>query len=222
MSSYVLMKVLESTPERYDRGIQLLSRGRIGAVHGWVADHVAAPGRRVLDIGCGTGGLSLACAARGASVVGIDINAGMLEVARSKLPDATAGGIVEWVELGAAEIEDRFDEASLDAIVSCLAFSELSADERAYVLRVSRTRLRPGGTLAIADEVLPEDSVRRFLFRLQRIPVVTLTWLLTQTTTRPVDNLSALVRETGFVAVEEHRLGGHFSVVVAQRAEAGQ
>ena len=32
MSSYVFMKVLESTPQRYDRGLRILSRGRIGAI----------------------------------------------------------------------------------------------------------------------------------------------------------------------------------------------
>lgn len=32
MSSFVWMKVLESAPERYDRGIRVLSRGRIDDV----------------------------------------------------------------------------------------------------------------------------------------------------------------------------------------------
>ncbi|NCQ36439.1 hypothetical protein GW813_15500 [bacterium] len=32
MSSYVYMKVLESTPERYDRGIRLMSGGTIDAL----------------------------------------------------------------------------------------------------------------------------------------------------------------------------------------------
>ena len=66
MSSFVWMKVLESAPERYDRGIRMLTRGRIGAVYERIARSVAAPGKRILDVGCGTGGVSFACAAHGA------------------------------------------------------------------------------------------------------------------------------------------------------------
>ena len=72
MSTYVLMKVLESTPERYDRGIRILSGGAIDRVYEEIARRAAAPGRRVLDLGCGTGGVTLTCAARGAAVVGIE------------------------------------------------------------------------------------------------------------------------------------------------------
>ena len=49
---------------------------------------------------------------------------------------------LEWLELGAMEIEDRFAEGSFEAAVSCLAFSELSPDERRYVLRVALRLLR--------------------------------------------------------------------------------
>jgi len=101
MSSFVWMKVLESAPERYDRGIRMLSGGRIDQVYERMAELVAAPGKRVLDIGCGTGGVSLACAARGAVVTGIDIDAGMLEVARSKALSADTR--VDFVELGAGD-----------------------------------------------------------------------------------------------------------------------
>jgi SAM-dependent methyltransferase len=127
MSTFVWMKVLESAPERYDRGIRMLSAGRIQQVYDCIAVLAAAPGKRVLDIGCGTGAVSLVCAARGAVVTGIDIDAGMLEVARAK--PVSAVGSAAFIELGAAEIEDRFAPESFDAIVSCLALSELSPDE---------------------------------------------------------------------------------------------
>lgn len=85
MGSFVWMKVLESAPERYDRGIQMLSGDHIGEVYARVAELGAGPGARVLDIGCGTGGVSLCCAAREATVTGVDFDAGMLEVARFPL-----------------------------------------------------------------------------------------------------------------------------------------
>jgi ubiquinone/menaquinone biosynthesis C-methylase UbiE len=55
--SYVFMKVLESAPERYDRGMRLLTLGRLERVHRDIAAWVSA-GDRVLDLGCGTGALA--------------------------------------------------------------------------------------------------------------------------------------------------------------------
>jgi len=219
MSSFVWMKVLESAPERYDRGIHRLSRGRIEGVYRHIAERVAAPGLSILDIGCGTGGVSLACAARGAEVFGIDRDAGMLEVARAK--PVHGEGQVTFIQLAAAEIEDRFPEEAFDAVVSCLAFSEMSAEQRAYALKTAHTRLRPGGELLVADEVAPTGGVRRAWYRLRRAPLSALTYLLTQTTTRPVAGLADAVRAVGFAEVSESRVWEDtFVMVHGVRAEA--
>jgi ubiquinone/menaquinone biosynthesis C-methylase UbiE len=177
MSSFLWMKVLESAPERYDCGIRMLSGGRIQQIYNRIAALAATPGKRVLDIGCGTGGVSLACAARGAIVTGIDIDSGMLEVARRK--PAPAAGSVTFAELGAAEIEDRFAAGSFDAAVSCLAMSEMSPDEQDYALQVANTRLAPGGVIVIADESLPDSGPSRWAYRLRRLPAAAAAYLLT-------------------------------------------
>lgn len=219
MSSFAWMKVLESTPERYDQGIRLLSRGRIGDVYDRIARMAAGPGRRVLDIGCGTGGVSLACAARGARVTAVDRNAGMLEVARRK-PVPPGEGRVDWLELDAAEIEDRVPEASLDAVVSCLLFSELSPDEQAYTLRAAFKRLKPGGVIVLADEAASGGALRRLWHRLRRLPLAAVTYLLTQATTRPVDGLAERVRAAGFTGLEQTWLwSGSFLILRALRPE---
>lgn len=216
MSSFVWMKVLESAPQRYDRGVDLLSGGRIAGAYERIAALSAAPGSRVLDIGCGTGGASFACAARGADVVAIDIDAGMLEVARSK--PAPEAGSVTFVELGAAEIEDRYPEQSFDAVVFCLALSEMSPEAQDYALKIAFSRLKPGGTIVVADETLPEDALARFLYRLRRLPLVAATYLMTQTTTRPTRDLGARVRAAGFVDVDEERMwSGAFVIVHGAR-----
>lgn len=221
VSSYVLMKLLESTPERYDRGIRLLSRGRIDEVYRAVAEAACAPGARALDLGCGTGNLALACAARGARVTAIDIDAGMLEVARRKPVPEGAGGSVDWIQLGGAEIEDRFAPESFDAAVSCLCLSEMSPEERAYSLRALLGRLRPGGRLALADEVSPLGAAARLLKRVRRLPLEALTWLLTQTSTRALDDPAGLVTAAGFVDVAERRFDAiDMALVTARRAGA--
>jgi ubiquinone/menaquinone biosynthesis C-methylase UbiE len=223
VSSFIFMKVLESAPARYDRGIRILSRGRIDAVYEELAARVATPGRTILDIGCGTGGVALACAGRGARVTGIDPNPAMLEVARSKPVPGEAGGTVEWLELGAAEIEDRLPERSFDAVVSCLAFSEMGEPEQEYALRVSLTRLKPGGRLVLADEVLPEPGWRRLRYRLGRLPHLLLTYLLTQATTRPVVGLEDRVRAAGYQDVVARSLwSGAFQILEARREEVAR
>jgi ubiquinone/menaquinone biosynthesis C-methylase UbiE len=212
MSSFVWMKILESAPQRYDLGLRILSFGRIGDVYDRIAALVAAPGRKILDIGCGTGGLTLACAARGADVVGIDIDAGMLEMAREK--PAPESGRVAFLELGAVEIEDRFDKNSFDAATACLAMSEMSPEEQDYVLRAIFSRLAPGGMMVVADETLPDGRWRRLACRLARLPLAALTYLLTQATTRPVCGLARRLREAGFSEVEEDLSGPAGFVIV--------
>jgi demethylmenaquinone methyltransferase/2-methoxy-6-polyprenyl-1,4-benzoquinol methylase len=217
------MRALESAPERYDRGIRILSRGRIDSLHRTLAEMLAAPGRRILDVGCGTGGVALACAARGAGVIGIDINHGMLEVARAKAAATTASGSVEWLELGAAEIDDRFGECIFDGVVSCLAFSELSEQEQAYILRLVLGRLKPGGVLAIADEIVPEGAWARLRYRLQRTALAALAYAWAQTVTHPVVGVEERVRDAGFRDIETTRLwSGELLLLRARRGEGSR
>lgn len=68
----VFMKWLETSPDKYDRGIQLLTLGRLTPLKKRIASQYIQPGNHVLEIGCGTGTLSLLMAERGAQVTAID------------------------------------------------------------------------------------------------------------------------------------------------------
>jgi ubiquinone/menaquinone biosynthesis C-methylase UbiE len=217
MSTYVYMRILESAPRRYDLGIRLLSLGGVDAMYDAVAA-AAVAGRtapRVLELGCGTGNLTRALLRHGATVTGVDQSAEMLAVAREKL-----AGAAELREMAAVEIGDRFGPGAFDAVAASLVLSEMSPDERAYVLRAARRVLRPGGRLVVADEVLPEGRLARVLHALRRWPLAVVTWLLTQSGTSAVPALGALVRAAGFRVLEDRRLArAGVGLVVAERPE---
>ncbi|MBN2224446.1 MAG: class I SAM-dependent methyltransferase [Deltaproteobacteria bacterium] len=207
MSTYILMKILESAPSRYDRGIGILTLGALDGSY----DRMVSPiqqGDRVLDIGCGTGALTIRAARKGASLVGIDVNPGMLDIAKKRTEESGLGDRVTYREMGVAELGSEPD-GGYDAIMSGLCFSELSEDELGFVLNEARRILRPGGRLLVADEMKPEGIIMRTLHLLVRIPLVVITYLLTQTTTRAVSGLPDKVREAGFVvtSVKHSRLG---------------
>jgi magnesium-protoporphyrin O-methyltransferase len=50
-------------------------------------------GARVLDAGCGTGALTFEAAMRGANIIAVDISAGLIKIARDRMPDVLDGTI---------------------------------------------------------------------------------------------------------------------------------
>jgi len=106
-----------------------------------------AEGERVLDVACGTGVVTRAAAKRvgpSGHVVGVDLNPGMLAVARS-LP-APAGAPIEWIERSALDL--RLPAASFDAVL-CQQGLQFFPD-KALALRNMRRVLKHGGRLALS------------------------------------------------------------------------
>jgi ubiquinone/menaquinone biosynthesis C-methylase UbiE len=216
MSTYVLMKVLESAPSRYDWGIRLLTLGNVDRAYDRLAALVQA-GDRVLDVGCGTGALALRAAQRGALVKGIDVNAQMLEIAQQRAEAAGLSAKVDLCEMGVAELDAEATQ-SYDVVTSGLCFSELTPGERTYALEQAYRVLKPGGLLLLADEVVPAGILKRLLHGLIRLPLVAITYLLTQTTTRAVRDLPVQVQAAGFDIQPVYRSGlGSFVELVAQK-----
>lgn len=217
--SYVYMKVLESAPERYDRGMRILTLGRLEQVRHDIVARLN-PGDRVLDVGCGTGVLAVLIAHRGCSVIGIDIAPPMLAQAGRRVREED---LQEWVtlrELGAVDLDTAFPDASFDAVVSTLVFSELSDDEIEYTLAECQRILRPGGQLLIADEVLPDSALGRVGTFLLRLPFVIAAFVLTQNTTHRVAGLGQRIKQAGFQVLDvEDYLAGTLGLFVARKAE---
>lgn len=219
MSSFVYMKILESQPRRYDLGISLLSFGQSERVKSRLVAENVTPGSRVLDLGCGTGTVAILAARAGARAVAVDISAPMLAVAGEKIEAASLGDRIELIEMGISGM-DRFADVSFDVVMSSLTFSELSLDEQRYALEHSFRILRPGGLLATADEAKPTTAGKRLLHSLIRIPLLAVTFALTQTMTHAVEGLSDRVREAGFRVETEERTGlDSFLYLVARKDE---
>ena len=96
-------------------------------------------GRRVVDVGTGTGRAALGLASQGASVIGLDASAEMLTVARTR---ATAAGLTAtWGRADAHHLP--LESRSVDAAV-CLRVLMHAIDWRSCVAelcRVSRSRV---------------------------------------------------------------------------------
>lgn len=220
MSTYILMKILESAPSRYDRGIRILTLGTVDEAYDRLMSHVK-DGQKVLDIGCGTGALTLRAARKQARVKGIDVNPHMMEIARKRASGAGLAENIELCEMGVAELGEE-DSESYHAVTSGLCFSELTEGELVYTLKEVSRILKPGGMLLVADEVKPESVLKRALSWLIRIPLVLITYLITQTTTRAVRNLPARIEEAGLKirSVRLNRLETFIELVAEKAGES--
>ncbi|GAA4055972.1 aminotransferase class I/II-fold pyridoxal phosphate-dependent enzyme [Nonomuraea soli] len=103
-----------------------------------------APGRRVLDLGCGIGRHAVGLARHGYRVTGVDICAWALEEARSAADrEGVRVGLVE------GDLLERVELPEADAAICVQAFGWGRDDEQLALLRRVRERLVPGGLLVL-------------------------------------------------------------------------
>lgn len=180
MPTYVLMKIFENIPDKYDIGIQLLTFGKIQKIKKYIATSLINQGNKVLDIGCGTGTLSILMAEQEASVTGIDNSKEMLKVAIRKTSDKGLDGRVELKNLSALELDTSFANESFDKIVSTLVFSELSDEEINFVLEESKRILKKDGIIIVVDEVKSKNVLFRIIFLPLRFFIRLIVYLFNQ------------------------------------------
>jgi ubiquinone/menaquinone biosynthesis C-methylase UbiE len=104
-------------------------------------------GKRLLELGCGTGAVSIALAHQGAVVIGVDTDPDRLAQARGR--DDAAHVRVDWHSGDLADLAFlRAD--SIDAVVSVHALAEV--DDIARVFRQVERVLKPGAPFVFSYE----------------------------------------------------------------------
>lgn len=104
-----------------------------------------APGMRILDVGCGSGNLSIPAAHAGGEVTGADIATNLLEQARARA--AEQGLTVQFDEEDAEHLP--YDDAAFDVVVTMFGamFAPRPELAAAELVRVCRS----GGRIAMAN-----------------------------------------------------------------------
>ena len=151
----------------YDLSVNLITFGQSWRLRKITVDHaLIKPGDSVLDVGCGTGAVTLMAknsAGKDGHVYGIDPAPEMIAVARSK---AARKGLEIDYRLGVIEALP-FTDASLDVVTSSLMIHHLPDDLKVRGLAEIYRVLKPGGRLLVFDFMRPTKSfLNQFLIAL--------------------------------------------------------
>lgn len=187
----------------------------------------------VLDLGCGSGQLSLPVAEQVAWVTAVDVSPVMCDLLQDK---AAAAGVTNISTQTAAMQELSLPPASYDLVISNYAMHHVLDSDKPAVVRAVSSWLRPGGRLVIGDMMLgrgtsAEDrrviaakvaamarrgpagwwriakNAVRYLLRLREWPVSTDRW-------------QAMLTDAGFVDVRVERIVGEAAIVTGVRPPA--
>jgi SAM-dependent methyltransferase len=140
----------DAAAERYDA---VRPRYPRAVVDDLVALAGLSPGDEVLEIGCGTGQLTVDLAARGLAVTAIELGAALAAVAHRNLASFPHARVV------VGDFEDHAVPEPVAAVVAASSFHWISPDAR-----VTRTAaaLRPGGALAVVEVRHVAGGTERF------------------------------------------------------------
>lgn len=122
------------------------------------------PGMKVLDLGCGTGTLTLMIkeAHPQASVTGMDGDPQVLAIAREK----SRGIDIQWDEGLASCLP--YPDGAFDRVVTSLVIHHLAQDDKRRAFKEIYRVLKPHGELHVLDFGAPHSSLAHFMTRYMR------------------------------------------------------
>lgn len=198
--------------KRYDLGNRVISLGRDKA---WRRQAVAklAPTAKddLLDIGAGTGDLTLLMAKEARSVTALDFSHPMVVIGQRKATEAGLARKVSFVTGDALHLP--FPDESFEGIATAFTVRNLAKMEQGFA--EMRRVLKPGGRLVCLEFTNPRSRIIRFFYRpyLHHIlPVLggiltgdgaAYRYLARSISAFPsVESLAEAMRATGFARVE--------------------
>ncbi len=171
----------------------------------WLPDDLS--GTTVLDAGCGTGALSIEAALRGANVVGIDVAANLIEVARERAAEVYTPGRIEF------RVGDMLDDApaEVDYIVAMDSLIHYEPDDVLKVVSDYTQRARKA-VLFTSAPWTPLLGAMHFVGRLlprqeHRAPSI-----VPLKTRRLMDGIDESVGDAGWRAAQTARVNSGFYI----------
>jgi ubiquinone/menaquinone biosynthesis methyltransferase len=162
-------RLFATIADRYDLITRLLSYGRDQQ---WkrrlIVTAAIAPGERVLDLACGTGDLAFEAAARGATVIGLDLTPRMVHLARERAahPGAAAHSSAANSGVAAFTVGDMMSlpvpDASFDVVTTGYGLRNVPVLDDA--IREIHRVLKPGGRLLSLDFNRPSSAPLRVAY----------------------------------------------------------
>jgi demethylmenaquinone methyltransferase/2-methoxy-6-polyprenyl-1,4-benzoquinol methylase/phosphoethanolamine N-methyltransferase len=179
----------------YDGLVNIMTLGQAHRLRLLTVDQAQLkPGEKVLDVGCGTGGVTIPAKLRvgkTGDVKGIDPAPEMIAVARRK---ASRAGLEIDFRVGVIE-SLPFTDGTFDAVTSSLMMHHLPEHLQVEGLAEIRRVLKPGGRILIADMIRPGNSfIKRFFTLLVRHG---------HAMQFGIEDLPKLMGEAGFEKVEQ-------------------
>jgi 2-polyprenyl-3-methyl-5-hydroxy-6-metoxy-1,4-benzoquinol methylase len=209
----------------------------LGKVTAAVLDAAAAtPGAQdaqVVDLGCGTGQVSMPLAMRGSRVLAVDVSSAMIRRMQSQ---ARRQGVTGLEGLAIPIEELVLPPESADLVVSSYALHHLRDADKARLVSAAFGWLRPGGRLVVADMMFGRGTssrdraiirskvavlarrgpggwwrivknAARYLLRVQERPV-------------SMDNWVAMLTRSGFAGVTAATIVAEAGLVIGHRPES--
>ena len=192
-----------------------------------VEKKIVVPHPSVLDVGCGTGDLSLVFSRLG-PVTGCDFCHPMLQIGNRKIAKSSCSSPIFLLEADALALP--FADASFDIVVSAFVLRNLADMDRGF--REMRRVLRPKGLLAVLEFGMPRTSFLASLYRLYFSKLLPKVGKLVSGVDGPyaylpdsvqafppVEELAKMVERAGFRHVEYKLLSSGVAVLLIGRAD---
>jgi 2-polyprenyl-3-methyl-5-hydroxy-6-metoxy-1,4-benzoquinol methylase len=115
----------------------------------WIDSFIDLKGKRILEVGCGTGSATVALSEQGAEVVATDIDNGSVQAAKTRL--SLFGLAAEFQICNAVDLVKRFASSSFDVVALFAVLEHMTLSERLKAIADCWKLTKPGGFMIVIE-----------------------------------------------------------------------